>query len=561
MSRPEQPADPEGESEASTDGSRRDDSISTRRLQQAIWGFVGLGLALRIFRYLLSFPLSRDEAKLALSWIDRDFLQLLEPLDYWQVAPTLYLWTNLVVIRLAGFQEWSLRLLPFVLGVASLFLMRRLSLRLLPPVPALLAVALFSVSYYPVRFASESKPYSGDLFFALALLVLGTAALRQPGRPRRLIALALVAPIAVGMSYPSVFVIGAIGLVLLLPVWRTGAWRPRAAWLGFVAAGFLTFLVAYLGVARDQHANLASLASNVDFWRQGFPPTTQPLAIATWLLSVHTGRTFGYPLGAANGGGLLTFVCFVLGAIALHRSGKTTLLWMLLLPFALTLSAALLKLYPYGGSGRISQHLTPAICLLAGLGLAGLLAAGRRAPGMRALAASLGFLAFFGVALAVVSALRPYQDEIGSVHSRDFARRLWTERGENGELACAVTDSPTGARHRGRLPFLPRYFANQKIYWARHHRAERLALDRVSAARPLRVVVPTVVPDSKTLAFLTAPVVEEIAESEAEAASWLDHLRMDYRQVAAERLKVEEYAEREVWIDLLELVPTESAAR
>ena len=93
--------------------------ISERRLHQGLWAFVGLGVGLRLLRFLLKFPLSGDEAKLSLSWIDRGFVELLEPLEAWQSAPGLFMWSNLAVVRLLGFSEHSLRLLPLVLGVAS----------------------------------------------------------------------------------------------------------------------------------------------------------------------------------------------------------------------------------------------------------------------------------------------------------------------------------------------------------------------------------------------------------------------------------------------------------
>ena len=143
-----------------------------------------------------------------------------------------------------------------------------------------------------------------------------------------------------------------------------------------------------------------------------------PLGLVGWFLSTHTGRTFGYPLGAANGGSLLTVVLFVVGIKGLLELRRRTVLAMLLLPFVLMLGAAVLQRYPYGGSGRISQHLAPAICLLAGLGLARLLAFGSSPRPRRRLAYALGFLIVFGLC-AAVSGLG-----IGQV-DRSVARVVW----------------------------------------------------------------------------------------------------------------------------------------
>src|SRR5690348_15156822 len=96
------------------------------RLTMAVWGFVALGVAVRIVRYLLCFPLFCDEAYLAVNFIDRDYLALLKPLEYAQVCPVLFLWIELTCVKLFGYSEWSLRLFPILCAVGSVFLFRHL---------------------------------------------------------------------------------------------------------------------------------------------------------------------------------------------------------------------------------------------------------------------------------------------------------------------------------------------------------------------------------------------------------------------------------------------------
>ena len=288
--------------------------ISDRRLHQSLWAFVGLGVGLRLLRFLLKFPLSGDEAKLSLSWIDRGFLELLEPLEAWQIAPGLFMWSNLAVVRLLGFSEHSLRLLPLVLGVASVLLMRHLALRSLPRVAALLTVAVFSVSYYPIRLASEAKPYSADLFFSLVLTILAVEAWKQPRQLRWLVGLAIVAPIAIGISFPSVFIVGGVGLALLPTIWRQGRWRQRLAWSAFAGLSLAAFAFFWFWLIQGQFQRAAEIAANLSYWDAGFPSLEDPFGIPRWLLTAHTGRTFSYPLGTENGGSVLSFACFVLGA-------------------------------------------------------------------------------------------------------------------------------------------------------------------------------------------------------------------------------------------------------
>lgn len=532
--------------------------VSDRRLHQVLWGFVGLGAALRLWRFLLRFPLSTDEARLASSWIDRGFLELLQPLDYWQVAPTLFMWCNLAVIKVLGFSELPLRLLSLALGLVSLLLMRRLCLRLLPAVPALLAVALLAVSYYPVRLAAEAKPYSADLFFAVLLTVLAVEAAKEPRQLRWLVALAAVAPLAVGASYPSVFIIGGVGLGMLPAIWKAGRWPPRLLWGAFVATSLASFAAVFFWIIPDQYQAFERSGTYLEFWTRSMPSLDDPVGLIGWLVFAHTGRTFGYPVGADYGGSLLTFACFAFGAALLYRARARWALAILLLPFALMLGAALLGYYPYGGSGRISQNLAPAICLLAGLGLAWLLSLRRDgAARRRGLVWALALLALFGIVFGVRDLFRPYLEKSG-VGAREFARTLWTEKARDAELLCAVVDSPEGARHRGQLPFLPRYWSNQRIYSERHRRGEPPRWERVSASHPLRVAVPVVVLDAKAESSLPPSMRAAISGAAARASAFLEGLESRYRQVGFERLLAERYRDAQVWVELYELVPRRS---
>src|SRR5215831_5380695 len=79
--------------------------LSKRQLDHWVLAFVILGLAARCVRYFLRFPLWEDECFLCVNLIDRDFRGLIQPLNYHQVAPLLFLWMQLAVVKLLGFHE------------------------------------------------------------------------------------------------------------------------------------------------------------------------------------------------------------------------------------------------------------------------------------------------------------------------------------------------------------------------------------------------------------------------------------------------------------------------
>ena len=189
------------------------------------WGFVGLGVLVRLVRYLVVYPIWHDEAFLAVNFLDRGYLDLLRPLDYSQVSPILFLWIELTAVRLLGFSEWSLRLFPAFCGLMGVFLFRYVAARLLRGMAVVFAVGVFATAFYPIRHSAEVKPYSSDLFSVLVLLSLAVTWWRSPGQSRWWWILCVVAPVLLALSYPAIFV--AAGLSVALGTKARSGSRPR----------------------------------------------------------------------------------------------------------------------------------------------------------------------------------------------------------------------------------------------------------------------------------------------------------------------------------------------
>ena len=89
--------------------------------------------------------------------------------------------------------------------------------------------AFLAVAAAPIRHGNEVKSYATDLLAAVVLLLIAVEWLRGRRSSRGLWLLALATPIALAASLPAVFVAAGIGLVLLVPAWRTGRAGVRAA--------------------------------------------------------------------------------------------------------------------------------------------------------------------------------------------------------------------------------------------------------------------------------------------------------------------------------------------
>jgi hypothetical protein len=452
--------------------------------------FVVLGVGLRLVRYLMNFPLWWDEAFVGVNLLRRGYFDLLRPLDYAQVCPLLFLWAELSAVKLLGFSEWSLRLVPLVSAIASVFLFRHMAGRVLRGLPLLMAVGIFAVSYHPIRHAADVKPYASDLLVGLILLALAIEWNRDRSRPAWLWGLAAFAPLALGFSHPAVFVAGGIGLALWPAVWRSGNRVVQLAHAVFLVSTAGSFLALYLLFTSAQAS--ATLAGMSAQWATGFPPLGDPTALLLWLARVHTGSMFAYPCGGERGASMLTSVVFLVGAWLLWRRRTRTLLALCIVPFALALIAACLKRYPYGGvthgsPARIMQFLAPAICLLAGLGAAALLdRIAFPARRSRAIRIGLAALVFIGAGPLAVESIHPYRS-IQAERARAFARNFWPDLTRGGEPLCLRWDLGIGPWDSTDLNVAV-YLCNQKIYAPSRRNEIGPRWDMISGDRPLRCV-------------------------------------------------------------------------
>jgi 4-amino-4-deoxy-L-arabinose transferase-like glycosyltransferase len=408
-------------------------------ISRATWAFVGLGLLVRLVRYLVVYPIWHDEAFVAVNFLNRGYLDLLRPLDYYQACPLLFLWIELTAVRIFGFSEFALRLFPAICGLASVLLFRHMAARLLRGIPLLLAVAVFATAFYPIRHSAEVKPYASDLLASLTLLTLAVEWLRRPDQGRWWWALSLVVPPLLALSYPSVLVAAGLFIALAPKVSRVRRRAVRLAFLTYSAVLAVSFVGLYFAFTVVQTNALRS-AYRSGFWRESFPTWDEPAKIPGWLIGVHAGNTLAYPIGGERGASTLTLAAVFAGVVGLRRRGHMTLLLLLLSPFATGLAAAGLGQYPYGGAPRITQYLAPSICLLTGLGAAVLFERlSTTTLRLRASVLTAGLLAALGCYLAGRDLVHPYRVP-GDLTSRSFARWLWTEYSPDSELLCVQSD-------------------------------------------------------------------------------------------------------------------------
>ena len=82
-------------------------------------GLGAVGIALRLYAFVVNNSLFVDEAALTRNILDRPWRMLLVPLDFAQVAPPGFLLTEKAVVTMFGSSEQALRLFPLICGLAS----------------------------------------------------------------------------------------------------------------------------------------------------------------------------------------------------------------------------------------------------------------------------------------------------------------------------------------------------------------------------------------------------------------------------------------------------------
>jgi hypothetical protein len=377
------------------------------RLTHWLIFFVVLGLGLRVFRYALGLPLWGDEGFLGVNILDRGYRDLLKPMEYIQVAPIGFLWIERAMDQAFGMSEYVMRLIPTLAGLAALVLFAFWARMILQPLAATIATGVLAVSDLSIRHAVELKPYSMDLLMSLALLAPATMFLLEK-RDRWLWLLIVLAPLALLVSLPSIFVAGGIVVTLLVMAGKiTPRQRVLALVFAMVTAGIFAVLVRV--VIGGQFAG--SGPEQLTKWV--FPPYN-PGQFLRWYWNSHTGNYFGYPLDLSYPGGGVGFALMAVGAVVLFRRRRGMLACLLLAPFAMTFLAAMLRRYPYADSPRVGQHLAGPICLLIGLGIASIVEHFATAPravrfsrlGIFFALIAIGLITTLGTAIMPTSAVR-----------------------------------------------------------------------------------------------------------------------------------------------------------
>jgi hypothetical protein len=339
------------------------DKSGQQQTDAALLGLVVIGAALRLWQFSANTSLWLDEIFLASNILHRSIWQLLTvPLDYGQVAPIGFLLSEKLLSVSLGPSDFVLKLFPMLCSLAGLVGFAVVARRLLDGLAAPVALALFATARPLVVFAAQVKQYSSDVAIAVLLLWVATELVGKISLRRSLLAGA-VGAISVWFSQPAMLMVAALGVSialiasyeppesggrnLLALVPALGLWGISALCAGVVS-------IAFMGAHTRDFMH--------QYWAEGFLPTPAWRAIELhwpWgelraLIGPGGLASLGYPISR------LYILMMGFGVFILwRRLGSRVLL--LVMPIAVTLSAAILRQYPF--SDRLILFLVPSFFL------------------------------------------------------------------------------------------------------------------------------------------------------------------------------------------------------
>lgn len=319
--------------------------------------------------------------------------------------------TERAFVQLTTTSEIGMRLLPLLFGVGAVWLTYVVAERFVQSRGvALIAALLLATNLNVTSYAMMLHPYTGDMFFAL-LLILIADQLCGHWNERWLLIYFAVAAVALLLSFPAVFVVGTVSLVIL----AAGINRRRAHSILILVMGHAGLVIWYavyiVAIVLPQRRTIA-----LDF-PAAYPPHTGLLHIAAWygdqaiqlLLYFFGSSTWLFapftplPHGVVRLGVLLVRLLIVgtspllilAGSYVIGRHDRRRVM-LLIGPLMMVAASALAHAYTFDGrgNGRTLLFACPALVILysAGLSLPRNPSAPFRRSGLAALALAIIFV-------------------------------------------------------------------------------------------------------------------------------------------------------------------------
>ncbi|WP_158860498.1 ArnT family glycosyltransferase [Lunatibacter salilacus] len=321
---------------------------------------LALGVGLALWQFFYNRSLWIDEAMLANNLLNRDYLDLLRPLDERQAAPILFLWIERFFVQIIPQTEYALRIFPLLLYIGSTILFFRIIRETLTLwYSQVLAVVFFAVNYRLIYYASEVKQYMGDVFCTLLLLVTLIATLADT--KKTYFPLSIVGITITFLSNISPIILLSAGIFLLLHTYNL---KDSIKLIPLFATWLIAFATYYVFFIHGHPTKDYML----EFWRASFgfmPDLDNPWRVYLFF-KVKFVVLFRMMMGMGMIEKYVIFGLFTVGLL-LHRN-KNEVKWAVLIgtPMLVHLILSYFEQYPL--ELRLTIYFIPLTILLTAKG-------------------------------------------------------------------------------------------------------------------------------------------------------------------------------------------------
>ncbi|MDZ7739709.1 MAG: glycosyltransferase family 39 protein [Bacteroidales bacterium] len=319
------------------------------------------GIGVRIMNYISNRALWLDESMLSLNIVNRSYAELLEPLDYRQVAPIGFLMVEKFFTELIGPNEYALRLFPLMAGIASVILFYLVVREYSGKAVAILGLILFIFSHWLIYYSVEVKQYHLDVLIFLLSIKFIYKSLENDLSLKKFILFGILGALMIWFSNITVIVLFSIGLGLLPRILRLKTLRY---YLGIFLMIFfwLTSFACYYYFFIGKHPSAESQVSSF-IYLDYLPDTSSFQTMITWIKDkFHNIFVFFLGHRSFKLGIILSIIGLVL--IIIKREYK---LIIFIVPLMVHLVLSLLHIYPF--SARFTLYIAPAVFIFISYGI------------------------------------------------------------------------------------------------------------------------------------------------------------------------------------------------
>ncbi len=328
---------------------------------------IATGVLLSLIQFFSNRSLWLDEAYLALNFIEKSPIQLMQPLANNQVAPPLFLLIEKAFFTIIPYPDQALRLFPLLSYWAALYFFSQLSRTFFHQSSShLISVSLFALSSTILYYSCEVKQYMTDVAVLCTMYFIATREFAIP--KKKYFWLLFCGSMAIFLSNIGILILFTIGLYLLTSIQKksefTWLFLTGGIWVLFFGINYYFFIAGHPTRAfMLKYWSRENAFMPINIWSMKFVYFITEQATDIFNNILLQSKVFAKT-------GLVAF--FAAGLVFVFRKKPFSHnVWIFFLPIPLHLMLSAFQLYPF--EARLILYTAPLIILLIGFGWESLL--------------------------------------------------------------------------------------------------------------------------------------------------------------------------------------------